>query len=92
MEYQYPFSLDWTTEEIVEVVHFFQVIEKAYETGIEKSELMNRYRVFKEIVPSKAEEKKLDKEFEVVSGYSSYRTIQKAKGAENQAMIKMGNR
>ncbi|MBS4193843.1 UPF0223 family protein [Lederbergia citri] len=92
MEYQYPFSLDWTTEEIVDVVHFFHAIEKAYETGIEKSELMNRYRRFKEIVPSKAEEKRIDKEFEEVSGYSSYKTIKKAKEAENQMMIQMGSR
>jgi len=90
MEYQYPFSLDWTTEEVVDVVHFFHAIEKAYEKGIEKSELMNRYRRFKEIVPSKAEEKRLNKEFEEVSGYSSYKTIKKAKETENQTMIKMG--
>ncbi|MCR2820864.1 UPF0223 family protein [Lederbergia panacisoli] len=89
MEYQYPFSLDWTTDEIVDVVHFYQAIEKAYETGIQKSELMNRYRIFKEIVTSKAEEKKFDKEFEEVSGYSSYRTIKKAKESEVHSLIKM---
>ena len=34
MEYTYPFSLDWSTEEIVDVVQFFEAIEKAYEKGI----------------------------------------------------------
>ncbi|MBS4198810.1 UPF0223 family protein [Bacillus sp. FJAT-49732] len=91
MEYQYPFSLDWTTEEIVDVVHFYQAIEKAYEKGIDKMELMKRYKRFKEIVPSKAEEKKFDKEFEEVSGYSSYKTIKKAKETENNSIILMGN-
>ncbi|MCJ8006125.1 UPF0223 family protein [Lederbergia wuyishanensis] len=90
MEYQYPFSLDWTTDEIVDVVQFYQTIEKAYETGIEKTKLMNCYRRFKEIVPSKAEEKKFDKEFEEVSGYSSYKTIKKAKETESDKIIKMG--
>ena len=42
---------------------------------------MNAYRRFKEIVPSKAEEKKLCGEFEEISGYSSYRAIKKAKDA-----------
>ncbi|MBS4217894.1 UPF0223 family protein [Bacillus sp. FJAT-49711] len=91
MEYQYPFSLDWKTDEIVDVVHFYQAIEKAHETGIEKTELMNKYRRFKEIVTSKAEEKKFDKEFEEVSGYSSYKTIKKAKESEINSLIKMRN-
>jgi len=42
---------------------------------------MKAYRRFKEIVPSKAEEKTLCGEFEEISGYSSYRTIKKAKEA-----------
>ena len=28
------FLLDWSTEEIVDVVQFFEAIEKAYENGI----------------------------------------------------------
>ena len=34
MEYTYPFSIDWSTSEIVDVVQFFEVIEKAYENGV----------------------------------------------------------
>ena len=45
---------------------------------------MELYRRFKEIVPSKAEEKKIDKEFQEVSGYSIYRAIQRAKEIEEQ--------
>jgi uncharacterized protein YktA (UPF0223 family) len=79
MEYQYPIDYHWTTNETIDVIHFFEAIEKAYEKGIEREKLMAAYRRFKEVVPSIAEEKKLCGEFEEMSSYSSYRTIKKAK-------------
>jgi uncharacterized protein YktA (UPF0223 family) len=88
MSYQYPISIDWKTDEIVDVVEFFHCIETAYEQGIERDILMNAYRKFKEVVPSKSEEKKLCGEYEDQSGYSCYRTIQKAR-VENKKIIKM---
>ncbi|KSU88049.1 hypothetical protein A2U94_11660 [Bacillus sp. VT 712] len=89
MEYQYPISLDWSTEEIIDVVKFFESIEKAYEKGIEREQLMGIYRRFKEIVPSKAEEKTICNDFEDQSGYSSYRTIQQAKAGQSGDIIRM---
>ena len=53
LEYQYPFSYDWSTEEVIDVVAFFQTVEKAYEKGMTKNEFMHAYRRFKEIVPGK---------------------------------------
>ena len=50
---------------------------------------MGLYRRFKEIVPSKAAEKKIDKEFQEVSGYSIYRTIQRAKEVAEKKIVKM---
>ncbi|MGX6442099.1 UPF0223 family protein [Neobacillus sp. K501] len=79
MEYQYPIDYHWSTDEIVDVIKYYEAIEKAYEKGIDRDELMNIYRRFKEIVPSKAEEKTICGEFEEISGYSSYRAIKKAK-------------
>ncbi|MFJ5761678.1 UPF0223 family protein [Neobacillus sp. NPDC093182] len=81
MEYQYPIDYHWTTDEIVDVIKFYEAVERAYEKGIERDDLMANYRRFKEIVPSKAEEKTLCGEFEEISGYSSYRAIKKAKEA-----------
>ncbi|MDQ1146862.1 MAG: UPF0223 family protein [Bacillus sp. (in: firmicutes)] len=89
MEYQYPIDYSWSTDEIVDVIKFFEAIEKAYEKGIERDELMKVYRRFKEIVPSIAEEKTVCGEFEEISGYSSYRTIKKAKEASSGDKIKM---
>lgn len=65
------------------------MIEKAYEQGVSREQLMTSYREFKKIVPSKSEEKKMTDEFEEVSNYSTYRTIQKAKTAEEKSIIKM---
>lgn len=89
MEYSYPFSTDWSTEEVIDVVAFFEAIEQAYEKGVTKEALMSRYRRFKEIVPGKADEKRICNEFEEASGYSSYRVIQKMKQADEQTKIRM---
>ena len=89
MEYQYPFSIDWSTEEVIEVISFFQLIERAYEKGVKKEELMDGYRKFKTIVPGKADERKITDEFEEVSHFSTYRVIQQAKKADENTVIKM---
>lgn len=88
MEYTYPFSLDWSTEEIVDVVQFFEAIEKAYENGIKREELVKRYRRFKEIVPSIAEEKTYFREFEKESGYVSFPIIKMVKEQSDGTIIK----
>jgi len=89
MEYQYPIDYSWTTEEIVDVIKFFETVEQAYEKGINRDEIMKTYRRFKEIVPSKAEEKTICNEFEEISGYSSYRTVKKAKESSAGERIMM---
>ncbi len=88
MEYSYPFSLDWSTEEIVDVVQFFEAIEDAYEKGVKREVLMQKYRRFKEIVPSMAEEKTYFRDFEKESGYSSYPIIKKMKESDDHTLIK----
>jgi uncharacterized protein YktA (UPF0223 family) len=89
MSYQYPISMDWKTDEIVDVVQFFSCIEKAYENGIDRDILFQAYHRFKVIVPSKSEEKQICGEFEEESGYSCYRTMKKVKDEPNTKIIKM---
>lgn len=89
MDYQYPLDYHWSTEEIIDVVRFYESIEQANEKGIQKIELIKNYRRFKEIVPSKAEEKKIDSEFQEMSGYSIYRTIQAMKNLQDNDIVKM---
>lgn len=89
MDYQYPIDFEWSTEEIVKVIAFFQAIEKVYEQGMDREQLMAHYNEFKRIVPSKSEEKKVCNEFEEVSGYSAYQAIKRAKNNSEEAFIKM---
>ena len=79
MDYNYPLSHHWTTEEIIDVVTFFQSVEKAYEAQIAREDFMDAYKAFKKVVPSIAEEKTIFKEFEEASGFNSYRIVKKAK-------------
>lgn len=53
MEYQYPLDLDWSNEEMVDVIAFFNKIENYYENSVNGQDLMNHYKRFKEIVPAK---------------------------------------
>ncbi|MGE7764341.1 UPF0223 family protein [Peribacillus sp. NPDC096540] len=89
MDYQYPMDLDWSTEEIVDVIKFFEAVEKAYESKIQKEAFMKAYRRFKEIVPGKADEKKYTDEFESVSDYSAYLVIKKSKEIGDDDWIRM---
>lgn len=84
MEYQYPLDLDWSNEEMVDVIKFFNQIENYYEKSIIGTELMKQYKKFKQIVPGKAEEKQIFKEFEEKSGYNKYKVIQEVKKHPDQ--------
>lgn len=44
MEYQYPLDLDWSNEEMVDVIKFFNQIENYYEKSIIGTELMEQYK------------------------------------------------
>ena len=88
MDYSYPLRSDWSTNEIISVTAFYDVIEKGYEDGVEREVVIKAYREFKTIVPSKSEEKTLFKEFEEASGYSSYQIVKEAQEGENGQLIK----
>ncbi|UOE92992.1 UPF0223 family protein [Alkalihalobacillus sp. LMS39] len=84
-----PISLDWSKEEVMDVVAFFQGVEKAYDVGVDREELLRLYRRFKEIVPSKSEEKQLCKQFDEEAKVSCYRVIKAAKEESSNRKIKM---
>ncbi|PKR78487.1 hypothetical protein CEY16_01650 [Halalkalibacillus sediminis] len=89
MEYNYPLDMEWSKEEMMEVIDFYQIVERAYESKAKKEEIMEKYNKFKKIVPSKSEEKTLCKDFEKQSGYVPYRVVQAAKKDENNDFIIM---
>lgn len=88
MNYSYPFDESWSKQEIIDVVNFFSLIEKAYEHQVSREDLLTVYRRFKEIVPSKSEEKQLFAEFNKSSGYTPYQVIKKARDSQSKT-IKM---
>ncbi|WP_274309332.1 UPF0223 family protein [Solibacillus daqui] len=89
MEYSYPLNTDWTTQEMVDVVQFFEVVEMAYEKGVKRELVMTRYKRFKEIVPSQAEEKTICRDFEDASKYVAYRVVKLAKELADGQIVKM---
>lgn len=89
MEYSYPISIEWSTDEIIAVVKFFELVEKVYENGVRRDQFMEQYRKFKKIIPSIGEEKKIFREFEEVSGYSSYHAVKKMKELGDHEIIKL---
>ncbi|GGE28115.1 UPF0223 family protein [Streptococcus himalayensis] len=88
--YQYPLDLSWSTEELASVLSFLSQVEKAYESKVLAQDVLEAYKVFKTVVPSKGEEKRIGREFEAASGYSLYRTVEAAKKQE-KGMISLGN-
>lgn len=89
MEYSYPLSTDWSTQEMVDVVRFFEAIEMAYEKGVKREVILARYKRFKEIVPSQAEEKTICREFEEASTYIPYRVVKLAKELEDGQIVRL---
>ncbi|WP_163970791.1 UPF0223 family protein [Oceanobacillus halotolerans] len=79
MDYHYPIDETWSKEEIIKVVHFFTLIEKAYESNVKREDILQAYKIFKEIVPSKSEEKQYFSAFEKASGYSSFHVVKQAR-------------
>lgn len=77
--YGYPIDEDWSHEEIALVINFLNLVETANEDGVEKKAFLTGYQKFKTVVKSIGEEKRIGREFEEVSGYSIYRTLQQAK-------------
>ncbi len=75
MDYNYPLDYTWSTEDIIDVMSLYNAVEKAYEEGISKTDFLNAYRKFKNVVGTKSEEKQIDKEFQDVSGYSIYKVF-----------------
>ena len=89
MEYSYPLSTDWTTQEMVDVVQFFEGVEAAYERGVKREVLMAKWRRFKEIVPSQAEEKTILRQFEQASGYVGYKAVKMARESADGQIIRL---
>ncbi|WP_017548404.1 UPF0223 family protein [Salinicoccus carnicancri] len=88
-EYSYPIDADWTTEEVIDVVEFFEAVEAAFDKGVDSRVLKERYDRFKNVVPSKAEEKTIFRDFKQSSGMEAYRAVKQLKDLEEDVTIKV---
>lgn len=88
MGYHYPIDMNWSKDEVIDVVGFLATVEKAYESKVTRDEILNAYRKFKRIIPAKSEEKQILTRFQKESGYSGYHTIKAARESE-QKIISM---
>lgn len=79
VNYSYPLDEEWSKTDMIDVVHFFNMIEKAYESSVNCADLLAAYQRFKEIVPSKSQEKVCFADFQKSSSYSSYHVVKKAR-------------
>lgn len=86
--FAYPILPGWNKADIIAASKLYSAISNAYETGIVRQELLDAYTDFKVVVPSKSEEKQIDREFEKDSGYSIYQTMKVARQTTSQR-IKM---
>lgn len=78
--YTYPIDYDlFEQDEIIKIIEFLSLIEDANERKVDAHVLSRKHKEFQSIINSKSLEKKIDREFEKVSGYSIYKTIKKYK-------------
>ena len=80
--YTYPIDYDlFTAEEVSVIIEFLSLIEDANEKKVKVDPIVlsKKHQDFRRLINSIAMEKKIDRDFENVSGYSIYKTIQKYK-------------
>lgn len=86
--YSYPIDPEWSREEMLTVIDFLNLVEQANEGGVDTQVFLAGYQRFKQVIRSIGEEKRIGREFESVSGYSLYRTVQAAKN-ESKKRLKL---
>ncbi|MCE7794753.1 UPF0223 family protein [Salipaludibacillus sp. CUR1] len=88
-EVNIPISMDWSRDEVVNVVNFYEAIDHAYRKGVDRDTLLTLYNQFKKIVPSKSEEKQQFKEYESQTQQSPYHVVKAARESSHLKIIRM---
>ncbi|MET3681996.1 uncharacterized protein YktA (UPF0223 family) [Alkalibacillus flavidus] len=89
MNYHYPIDPEWSTEEVMQVIQFFNTIESAYEDSVKASQVLHDYKQFKTIVPAKSDEKSMFKDFEKQTDYVPYQVVKKAQSLSEDDTLSM---
>ena len=84
--YTLPIDSNWTIDDIVTVSAFVDKVLQVYENGVLKVTLLAQYDKFRQVIPSKSEQKQFDRNFEQQTGFSIYRTIKLAQATTKERM------
>lgn len=87
--YQYPIDPSWTKEELVAVIDFLACVEDAYENQLATDRFDQHYQKYRQVINSKAGEKRMDKEFQAQSGYSIYQVVKRRQAIGDQTIFSM---
>ncbi len=60
---------------------------EAYEKGADAVAILASYKNFKDVVKSKGQERQIDRDFEAVSGYSTYRVVKVARDRGKELFV-----
>jgi uncharacterized protein YktA (UPF0223 family) len=78
--YSYPIDYElFTTEEILGIVEFLNLVESANDQKKVPENIVKAYKKYRSIINSPSIEKQIDRDFEKLSGYSIYKTMNKIK-------------
>lgn len=86
--YEYPLDSDWSMDELIAVTKLYQVVEDAYEVGVDRQKVLAAYDDFKTVVSSKSYEKQISRQFAQASGYQIYEVV-KTDQTSDRNKIKM---
>lgn len=86
--YQVPIDGNWDVKDMVAVSNLVDAVLQVYEGGCDRNLLIENYRLFSEVIPSKSEQKKFDRDFEAQTGHSIYRTMQLTKNGNNRVIVR----
>lgn len=74
--YSYPIEYSlYSTNEIIQLIQFFEQIEKYYQGQAIEEKVLEHYQIFCKLVPGKADRTKMYKQFLLDSGYDIYKVI-----------------
>lgn len=88
--YTYPIDPEWSNDKLLAVMKIFTDVEDAYENKIVVATFQKDWSNYINFVPSKMEQKTIDREFKQLTDYSIYRVTQAVAQAKTKT-IKMEN-
>lgn len=89
--YSYPIDANWSIKDLETVIKMFNVVERAYEEGAQREQILDCYRNFKKVIPAKSEEKQLGRDFYKKSGYQLYSVVKEARTTDKK-LIRLSRR